>query len=367
LPTASDLKENPTKTRNQDNIAFETAWKRTYILGNDTKSTITPESLTKSLREIADTQWQKKLQKNLSATDIDRYENPGMYPSIIGDLWDCGERKIKCLLSRINEMEQTEQYLKTERTPQQQARIRGKLNKMANIPLQATPSRPQTRFSNEEWWKTILNDRLQLPMVMGFNIQHQTCKCKAQIGDGRHFRRCRISNGMLKIHDDLRDVIRNAGLTAIAEPRRLLPDNTTERPADIFIVHWEIRTGSIKEKDLLRIDSKHAINLFPLADSDTKNEPSKEIGNTVGIVANKKTLQKLNNVGTRLDRTRRGNSFNMKQRCTDQDINYSYWRIPVEGDGQISTSFEAFINKVSDSASNVRHNPHCFKNAGLQF
>jgi hypothetical protein len=267
-----------------------------------------------------------------------------MYPSIIGDLWDCGERKIQRLFSRINVMEQTEQYLKTERTPQLQARIRGKLNKMANIPLQATPSRPQTRFSNEEW-KTILNDRLQLPMIMGFNVQHQTCKCKAQIGDGRHFRRCRTSNRMLKIHDDLRDVtlemVRNAGLTATAEARGLLPNNTTERPADIFIVNWEIRTGSIKQKDL-RICSKHAIDLsFPLVDSDL-SEQNKEIGNTVGIVANKKTLQKLNNVGTRVDRTRRGNSLTMKQRCADQDINY--WPIPVEGDGQTSTSFEAFIN-----------------------
>jgi hypothetical protein len=171
----NDYSRRCSKTRNQDNIAFETAWKRTYILGSDTESTITPESLTKSLREIADTQWQKKFQENLSATDIDRYENPGMYPSIIGDLWDCGERKIQRLFSRINEMEQTKQYLKTERTPKQQARIRGKLNKMANIPLQAMPTRPQTRFSNEER-KTILNDRLQLPMVMGFNIQHQTCK-----------------------------------------------------------------------------------------------------------------------------------------------------------------------------------------------
>jgi hypothetical protein len=93
-------------------------------------------------------------------------------------------------------------------------------------------------------------------------------------------------------------------------------------------------------------------------DSDL-GEQNKEIGNTVGIVANKKTLQKLNNVGTRADRTRRGDSFTMKQRCADQDINY--WPIPVEGDGQTSTSFEAFINKVSDSASNVGHNPSCFK------
>jgi hypothetical protein len=138
----------------------------------------------------------------------------------------------------------------------------------------------------------------------------------------------------------------------------LLPDNTTERSGDIFIVNWEIRTGSTKQKDL-RIYSKHAIDLsFPLVDSHV-SEQNKEIGNTVGIVANKKTLQKLNNVGTRADRTRRGNSFTMKQRCADQDINY--WPIPVEGDGQTSTSFEAFINKVSDSASNVGHNPRCFK------
>lgn len=283
-----------------------------------------------------------------------------MHPSIIGDLWDCGERKLQRLLSRLNEMEQTGQHLKVERTAQLQARLRGKLNQMANIPLQATPSRPQTRFSNEEW-KTMLNDRLQIPMVMGLNIQHQLCKCKAPIGDGRHFRRCPISNGMLQIHDDLRDVtlqmVRNAGLTATAEPRGLLPDNTSERPADIFIINWEIKTGSTKHKDL-KIYSKHAIDLsFPLVDSE--NDITKDIGNTVGLIANRKTLSKLNNAGTRAERTRRGNSLTMKQRCAEQDINY--WPIPVEGDGQTSTSFEAFINKVSDSASNVGHNPRCFK------
>jgi hypothetical protein len=56
---------------------------------------------------------------------------------------------------------------------------------------------------------------------------------------------------------------------------------------------------------------------------------------------------------------RRGNSLAMKQRCADQDINYR--PIPVEGDGQTSKSFEAFLHKVCDSASNVGHNPLCFK------
>jgi hypothetical protein len=165
---------------------------------------------------------------------------------------------------------------------------------------------------------------------------------------------------MLKIHDDIRDVtlqmVRSAGLTATAEQQGLLP--TSERPADIFIINWEIKTGSTTQKDL-RIYSKHAIDLsFPLVDSNNSGSV-KEICKTVGVVANKKTLAKLNNIGTTHERTRRGNSLTMKQHCADQDINY--WPIPVEGDGQTSISFEAFLNKVCDSASNVGHNSLCFK------
>jgi hypothetical protein len=105
--------------------------------------------------------------------------------------------------------------------------------------------------------------------------------------------------------------------------------------------------------------TRHAIDLsFPLVDSYNSGS-IKEICNTVGVVANKKTLAKLNNIGTMHERTRRGNSLTMKQRCADQDINY--WPIPVEGDEQTSTSFEAFLNKVCDSASKVGHNALCFK------
>jgi hypothetical protein len=101
-----------------------------------------------------------KLQENLSAIDIDRYENPGMYPSIIGDLWDCGERKIQRLLSRINEMEHTEQYLKSERTPQLQARIRGKLNKMANIPLRPLDLKHDSQMkSGKQYSMTAFNSQ----------------------------------------------------------------------------------------------------------------------------------------------------------------------------------------------------------------
>jgi hypothetical protein len=74
--TDDDYSRRCYKARKQDHITFETAWKTKYILGIDTPSTTTPESLTQTLREIADTQWQNKLQDNLSAIETDRYENP---------------------------------------------------------------------------------------------------------------------------------------------------------------------------------------------------------------------------------------------------------------------------------------------------
>ncbi len=67
------------KTRNQDSIAFR---KRM-----DTTPMTTPESMTTTLYETTNNAWQNQLHENLSAIEIDRYENPGMHPSIIGDLW----------------------------------------------------------------------------------------------------------------------------------------------------------------------------------------------------------------------------------------------------------------------------------------
>jgi hypothetical protein len=133
--TDDDYSLRCTKTRNQDNIAFETAWKNVHIKGNDTTSTITPQFLTRHLCEITKTAWQNKLQESLSTIEIDRFDDPGMHPSTIGDLWDCGERKLQRLFSQFNEMEETERYLQNDRTVIQQARTRGKLNQFANVPL----------------------------------------------------------------------------------------------------------------------------------------------------------------------------------------------------------------------------------------
>ena len=53
---------------------------------------------------------------------------------------------------------------------------------------------------------------------------------------------------MLKIHDGLRretlKMVRSAGLTAVEEQQGLLQDNPLERPGDIFIINWEIKTGT---------------------------------------------------------------------------------------------------------------------------
>jgi hypothetical protein len=212
----------------------------------------------------------------------------------------------------------------------------------------------------------MINDRLLLPNLMGLNIGNQTCKCKAQIDDGRHFRRCPISNNMLKIHDGLRretlKMVRSAGLTAVEEQQGLLQDNPLERPGDIFIINWEIKTGTNQNKDI-RIFSKHAIDLsFPLVDSNwqsNSNHLQQKIGSTVGIIANKKTKKKLNNTGTQMEKNMRGNSLTMQQRCAAENINY--WPIPIEGDGQTSNSFDSFLNKVSDHATTEGHNSQCFK------
>jgi hypothetical protein len=350
------------QTRQRDNTHYEAIWRKTHIKGEESPDT-TPQQLTATMLQEAETAWNSKL--NRTEFQNDRYQNPDKHPSVICDLWSSGEQKIQQLLSRLNDMETSLILLTFPRTPKQQARIRGKLNKMANIPLQATPSRHETRFTNEEW-KTIINDRLLLPNLMGLNIGNQSCKCKAQINDGRHFRRCPISNNMLKIHDRLRretlKMVRSAGLTAVEEQLGLLPDNPLERPGDIFIINWEIKTGTNKNKDI-RIFSKHAIDLsFPLVDSNwqsNSNHLQQRIGSTVGIIANKKTKMKLNNTGTQMEKTMRTNSLTMQQRCAAENINY--WPIPIEGDGQTSNSFDSFLNKVSDHAATEGHNSQCFK------
>ena len=102
----------------------------------------------------------------------------------------------------------------------------------------------------------------------------------------------------------------------------------------------------------------HAIDFsFPLVDSMGMESTSKHrIGLEVGVVANKKATSKSNNVGSKQDQEKRGNDRSMKKRCELQGINY--WPVPVEGDGQTSANFEAFLKNVSDAASELRNPGH---------
>jgi hypothetical protein len=125
---------------------------------------------------------------------------------------------------------------------------------------------------------------------------------------------------MLKIHDGLRrealEMVRSAGLTAVEEQPGLLPDNPLERLGDIFIINWEIKKGTNKNKDI-GIFSKHAIDLsFPLVDSNWQSNShhlQQKLGTTVGVIANKKTKMKLNNTGTQMEKNMRANSLRMQQ------------------------------------------------------
>ncbi len=124
-------------------------------------------------------------------------------------------------------------------------------------------------------------------------------------------------------------MMRSAGLTVFREPQGLLQDNNTDRPAT---------SGCIYQKY-----TDHAIDFsFPLVDSIGMGSKSKHrICLEVGVVANKKATSKSNNIGSKQDQEKRGNDRSMKKRCELQGINY--WPVPVEGDGQTSANFEAFL------------------------
>ncbi len=80
------------------------------------------------------------------------------------------------------------------------------------------------------------------------------------------------------------------------------------------------------------------------------------------MVANKKAQEKSNNIGSKQDQEKRGNDRSMSKRCNLQGKNY--WPVPVEGDGQTSANFEAFLKNISDAASELRnpgHNSSSFK------
>ena len=158
---------------------------------------------------------------------------------------------------------------------------------------------------------------------------------------------------MMRVHDTMRDtcitMMRSAGLTVFREPQGLLQDNNTDRPADAYIKNWPIDISKYTD---------HAIDFsFPLVDSIGMESKSKHrICLEVGVVANKKAASKSNNFGSKQDQEKRGNDRFMNKRYELQGINY--WPVPVEGGGQTSANFEAFLKNVSDAASELRNPGH---------
>ena len=340
--------------REKSNTNYEIIWKNDIIKGQP-KMKGKAELNTVKLLEMADAIWNIHTQPEEQSK---QFQNPQKHPSILVNLWLSGERKIQRLLSRLDDMERAKQFLQQPRTDTNQARLRGVLNPMANIPLRVTPSHDDRRFTNAEFeWFLCNRLRQQQPSVAEIHLQ--TCKCGIHIGDGRHFRRCVTSNNMMRIHDTLRetsiDMFRSAGLHVLREPANLLRDSDNERPADVYIKNWSINKSPYRN---------HAIDLsFPLVESQIKYH-SKEfkclVCSQTGVVANKKAEDKSKKVGSQKDQQVRGNNNTMQQRCNLEGINY--WPVPVEGDGQTSAEFEALLKHVSDAAFILRqHNPSSFR------
>jgi hypothetical protein len=137
------------------------------------------------------------------------------------------------------------------------------------------------------------------------------------------------------------------GLTTLREPKRLLADNTEERPADLMITGWTIPTSDL---------TRHAMDVAtPLVDSgmSTMSHANRLLrAKTVGTAGLDAEQKKIDNIGLPADRRFRGNSLSMKERCRLNGINFI--PIALEGDGHASKKMMRFIKNVSDTAHHLR-------------
>ncbi len=75
-----------------------------------------------------------------------------------------------------------------------------------NITTYNLISREERKFNNAEFeWILCNRLRVQQPTAKAKEMTLQTCKCGSKIEDGRHFRKCPINNGMMRVHDTMRD------------------------------------------------------------------------------------------------------------------------------------------------------------------
>jgi hypothetical protein len=223
------------------------------------------------------------------------------------------------------------------------------LNKNNNISTSIIPSGRERIIATEnfEW---ILNNRMQKVQPSTEPISEQICSCGQAIGDGRHFRKCRKQNGLLRLHDTMRDTLitmcLSAGLHTTREPRQLLQDSDHDRPADLFIQNWSVEGMQYR---------KHAVDLaFPLVESRwaALSAADKTLrAKRVGITAELRAQTKRNETGSAAEQRERGNCASMTERCRKEAIHF--WPIPVEGDGAVSQDFTKLLQNVSDAASKI--------------
>ena len=335
--------------RDKDNGAYETRSKSEHQLGiegSHGKARAINAEMEKRAVEAFE-----KLHADGDVTPTQRamFLHPHRHPGVIKLLWTSGEMKIQRLISRLDANQRFENYVADLPDQRTEARFRGVMNNVNNTPLRTIPSHRKRIMASEEFEWT-LNNRIQKGQPSTEEISEQMCSCGKAVGDGRHFRQCRKANGMLRLHDSMRDnllnMCRSAGLHATREPRHLLRDSEFDRPADILIQNWSIE--GFKQR-------KHAVDCsFPMVDSNWNGQTAAEKetkAKRVGVTAEAQADAKRNHIGSAAEQLERGNSATMTERCRLEGIHF--WPVPVEGDGAVSKDFEMLIQNVSDAANKI--------------
>ena len=191
-----------------------------------------------------------------------RHKDPASFPSLLRQWIAQGGTHFQRFFSRLRDGLRFFQHLALLPDLQSAARLREVLSAISSQPLRTLPNKPERIYTNSnfQWY---LCNRIQATHPPSRSIFLQTCVCQKPtilpfpLGNGRHFRRCKKQNTILKVHDTLRDLLilmcKAAGLTVRREPHGLLSDNPEEKPSDLLIKDWTIEGIA---------NTRHAIGLM---------------------------------------------------------------------------------------------------------
>ena len=102
------------------------------------------------------------------------------------------------------------------------ARFRGILHSLSALPLSSVPYCRSREFENTEFQWHVAN-RLKTTQPSVKSLGTLKCTCGADLKGGRHFHRCRIQAGIIKVHGAVRgtmhSMLRIAGLLVRKEPK----------------------------------------------------------------------------------------------------------------------------------------------------